>query len=165
VPLIVNWPGRVVAGNVRDDLVDTTDFLPTICAAAGLAVPPTPTLDGRSFWPQLRGETGQPREWLYSWYSPRQGADLSAREFAYTARHKLYRSGEFYDLERDPGEKNPLTVASLTGETAAVAKKLSAAIAQFAAVRPAHLDKLAAENTEGKAAKKAEKQGAKKKRN
>jgi len=162
VPLIANWPGRVVAGTVCGDLVDTTDFLPTICAAAGLAVPPTPVLDGHSFWPQLCGEKGQPREWLYSWYSPRQNNDLSAREFAFTARHKLYRSGEFYDLERDPGEKNPLAVASLTGDTAAAAKKLSAAIAQFADVRPAHLDQLAAENTEGKAAKKAEKQAAKK---
>ena len=164
VPLIVNWPGRIAAGNVCRDLVDTTDFLPTICAAAGISVPATPTLDGRSFWPQLRGEKGSPREWLYSWYSPRQNNDLSAREFAFTARHKLYRTGEFFDLERDPGETKPLTVASLAGDSAAEAKKLAGALAQFAAVRPAHLDKLAAENTAGNAAKKADKQAAKKKK-
>lgn len=157
VPLIVNWPGRIAAGNVCRDLVDTTDFLPTICAAAGLSVPATPTLDGRSFWPQLRGEKGRPRAWLYSWYSPRQGNDLAAREFAFTARHKLYRSGEFYDLERDSGETKPLAVASLTGDAAAAAKQLAGALAQFTNVRPAHLDALAANNTAGKGAKKAAK--------
>jgi arylsulfatase A len=154
VPLIVSWPGRIVTGKVCDDLVDTTDFLPTICEAAGLIVPAQPVLDGRSFWPQLRGEKGRPRDWLYAWYSPRQNADLSAREFAYTARHKLYRSGEFFDLTADPGEKNPLAVATLTGEAAAAVPSLRAALAQFADVRPAHLDALAAKNTEGKAAKK-----------
>jgi len=161
VPLIVNWPGRVSPGLVRDDLVDTTDFLPTLCAAAGLAVPATPVLDGRSFWPQLRGEQGRPREWLYAWYSPRQNNDLTAREFAFDARHKLYRSGEFYDLARDPGEKNPLAVAGLTGDAATAAKKFAAALAQFASVRPPHLDQLAAENTAGKAATKAEKKNKK----
>ena len=160
VPLIVNWPGRITPGLVSADLVDTTDFLPTICAAANLAVPATPTLDGRSFWPQLRGEKGQPRDWLYAWYSPRQNNDLSAREFAFTARHKLYRTGEFFDLARDPAETNPLAVAALTGDSAAAAKNLRAALAQFEGVRPARLDALAAENTADKPAK----QGAKKKK-
>ena len=157
VPLIVNWPGVTAAGKVCDDLVDATDFLPTICAAAGITVPTTPTLDGRSFWPQSRGEKGTPREWLYSWYSPRQNSDLSAREFTYTARYKLYRSGEFYHTESDPGEKKPMAVASLTGEAAAAAKKLQAAFAQFANVRPPHLDVLAAKNTEGKPPKETRK--------
>jgi arylsulfatase A len=154
VPLIVNWPGRVATGKVCADLVDTTDFLPTLCDAAGLAVPATPVLDGRSFWPQLRGEKGRPRDWIYTWYSPRQNNDLSAREFAFNARHKLYRTGEFYDLAADPAENNPLPESTLTGESATAAKTLRAALAQFTDVRPAHLDALATRNTEGKAPKK-----------
>lgn len=153
VPLIVNWPGRVPAGVVNSDLVDTADFLPTLCAAAGIPVPASPTLDGRSFWPQARGEKGTPREWLYAWYSPRQNNDLSVREFAFTARHKLYRSGEFFDVERDPGETKPLVVASLTGEASAAAQKLRAALERFTDARPARLDALAAKNTAGKAPK------------
>lgn len=153
VPLIVNWPGGIAAGKVCDDLVDTTDFLPTICAAAGISVPATPTLDGRSFWPQLRGEKGRPRDWVYSWYSPRQNNDLSAREFAFTARHKLYRTGEFYDLTNDIGETKPLAVADLRGEAAAAAKKLAAALDQLKSVRPARLDEIANRNTAGKPAK------------
>ena len=36
VPLIVSWPGKAAAGKVCGDLVDSTDFLPTICEAAGV---------------------------------------------------------------------------------------------------------------------------------
>jgi arylsulfatase A len=66
VPLIVNWPGQVAAGQARAELVDTTDFLPTMLEAAGAKAPANMTLDGRSFLPQARGEKGEPREWLYS---------------------------------------------------------------------------------------------------
>src|SRR5207245_1188138 len=67
VPLIVNWRGKIAAGKTCDDLIDSTDILPTICDAAGIK-PPSP-IDGRIFWPQLKGERGQPREWFYSWFS------------------------------------------------------------------------------------------------
>ena len=153
VPLIVNWPGVIATGKICDDLVDTTDMLPTLCAAAGLTVPSAPTLDGRSFWPQLRGEPGRPRDWLYSWYSPRQNNDLSAREFTFTARYKLYRTGEFYDLASDAGETRPQAVAQLRGDAATAAQRLQAALDHFAKVRPPHLDVIAAKNTEGKPAK------------
>ena len=99
-------------------------------------------LDGRRFLPQLRGAEGQPREWVYSWYSPRQAAgDMTVREFAFNHRFKLYRSGEFFDLSKDPEEKQPLDVASLDGEAAAAAKLLQGALDQFKGVRPAELDR------------------------
>ena len=127
VPLIANWPGGVIPGTICSDLVDTTDFLPTLLEAAGATLPRDKKLDGRSFFPQLRGEKGYPRDWIYSWYSPRQGSDLTAREFAFDHRFKLYRSGEFFDLTQDEGERQALAVASLEGEAAAAAKKLQAA--------------------------------------
>src|SRR5262245_41738141 len=69
VPLIVNWPGRTPAGGVSDDLIDSTDFLPTICEAAGVNVPKSLSIDGRSFLRQILGQQGEPREWIYTWYS------------------------------------------------------------------------------------------------
>ena len=54
VPLIANWPGKIPAGRVSQDLIDSTDFLPTLCDAGG-AIPPFP-LDGHSFYRQLLGE-------------------------------------------------------------------------------------------------------------
>jgi arylsulfatase A len=141
VPLIANWPGQVVAGKVHSDLVDTTDFLPTLLDAAGAKAQAGAKLDGRSFLPKLRGGRGQPREWIYSWYSPRLGADLTVREFAFDQRFKLYGSGEFFDLSKDPEEKQPLPVASLAGEAAATARRLQGALDQFKGVRPTELDR------------------------
>ena len=134
VPLIASWPGKFPAGRVNGDLIDSTDFLPTLLAAAGLPATKA-AIDGRSFAPQLRGERGTPREWYYSWYS-RNGDLKAAREFAATPRFKLYRTGEFFDTTADPLEAKPLAVATLGGEAAVAAKKLQGVLAPFANARP-----------------------------
>lgn len=144
VPLIANWPSKIVAGKVYDDLVDTTDFLPTMLDAAGTKPPPTLTVDGHSFWPRLRGRKMQTRQWVYSWYSPRQlpNTSMAIRECAFDRRYKLYRTGEFFDLRHDREEKTSLQVASLKGEAAAAAKLLQNALDQYRSVRPAELDRM-----------------------
>jgi arylsulfatase A len=145
VPLIVSWPGKAAPGKVCRDLVDSTDFLPTICEAAGVAVPSEMKIDGRSFLPQVRGEKGHPRQWVHSWYS-RHGGMAEARESAFTQRYKLYRTGEFYDLEADREEKRPLPVETLDGDAAAAAKLLRGALDQYEDARPAHLAQAGARN-------------------
>jgi arylsulfatase A len=142
VPLIAHWPAGAAKGKVYSDLVDSTDFLPTVVEAAGAKLPAGLKIDGRSFLPQVRGAKGQPREWIYCWYSPRQRADATVREFAFNAQYKLYRGGEFFDLTRDREEKNPLAVAALSGESAAAAKLLQGALDQFTQARDPKLDEL-----------------------
>lgn len=93
-----------------------------------------------SFLPQLRGEKGTPREWLYTWYSPRQQADLTVSEYAFDHGHKLYRDGTFFDLTADPNEAKPLNVADLAGPAADAAKKLQSALDKYKDARPAELD-------------------------
>jgi len=151
VPLIASWPGKIADGRVCSDLVDSTDFLPTLLQAAGVAPPSGLKLDGRTFLPQILGAEGQPRDWIYSWYSPRQSADLSVREFAFNHRYKLYRSGGFFDLSKDVEEKQPLMVASLDGEAAAAAKLLQEALDQFKDARPSELDRAFEQASKGKA--------------
>jgi arylsulfatase A len=148
VPLIVNWPGQIGAGKVCGDLVDTTDFLPTLLEAARVPLPAGRKLDGRSFLPQLRGEKGQPREWIYCWYSRRQAPEFSldVRECAFNHRFKLYRTGEFFDLSSDVEEKHPLAVATLTGDAAGAAKALQTALDAHAGVRPPELDRMLEEH-------------------
>ena len=138
VPLIANWPGRIAAGQVNADLVGSVDFLPTLCDAAGVKPPAASLLDGRSFFPQLMGQAGQPREWLYSWYS-RNGGAQAAWEYVMSTRYKLYRDGQFFDLTADPFEEKPLSPTGLTGPAATAAKSLQAALDKFKSARPAHL--------------------------
>lgn len=133
VPLIASWPAVIREGRVNRDLVSCTDFLPTLCAAAGAEVPAG--LDGVSFLPQLRGEPGTPREAIYMWYSPRQKADPTAQELAFDHRYKLYRGGRLFDLQADPAEASPIA-----GEHPARVK-LQAVLDRYRDVRPPELDR------------------------
>ena len=108
VPLIVSRPGTIPAGRVCDDLVDFTDFLPTLCEAAGVDPGLACEVDGRSFLPQLMGTRGDPREWIFCHYDPRWGQWEPAR-FVMDHRWKLYEDGRLYDLRDDPLEEAPLT--------------------------------------------------------
>ena len=136
VPLIASWPKQIAAGKVVGDIVDTTDFLPTICDAAGITIPADWKPDGRSFLPQLRGEKGTPREWTYSWYAP-QG--VFKHEFAADQRWKLYRGGRLFDIVADPLEEHVIEPAARSPEAKAAAAKLRAVLEQFKDARPAEL--------------------------
>jgi len=139
VPCIASWPAVIKEGRAAGDLISSVDFLPTICQAAGIAAPAKS--DGVSFLPRLRGEAGQPRAWLYSWYSPRQGADMTVREFAASDQYKLYRDGRLFDLASDPDEKSPLAAAHLDAPAKTAAATLQKALDQFTSARPAELDR------------------------
>ena len=64
VPLIVRWPGKFEAGARCEDIVDFTDFMPTLCEIAGAPLPEG-KIDGQSFLPQLLGQEGTPRRWVH----------------------------------------------------------------------------------------------------
>lgn len=132
-PLIARWPGVVPAGRVCRDLVDFSDFLPTLAAAAGARVPESLRLDGRSFLPQLRGETGTPREWVYCWYSRNGGP--KGQEFARTQRYKVYGDGRFFDLRTDWREARDLGGVSLSSEAAAARRRLKDVLRDFEGTR------------------------------
>ncbi len=135
VPAIGNWPGHVARGKVCGDLIDASDFLPTLCAATGITPPAEPRLDGRSFWPQLQGQPGSPREWLYSWYNPSGGLQAKA-EFAHDAQYKLYRDGRFFDVRQDDREQSPLDTTALSPAAMAAKAKLQQALDAYHDSRP-----------------------------
>ncbi len=134
VPLIVDWRGvtRVTpSGKVLPDLVDSTDFLPTMFDAIGAKLPPDRVADGHSFMPQLRGQKGTPREWIYCHYDPRPGHDKDQYGlliFARNQRYKLYSDGRLFDIDADVLEEHPLA----PGAAAPVRKKLQAVIDKYA---------------------------------
>jgi arylsulfatase A len=106
VPLVAIQPGTVPAGVVSRNLIDFSDFLPTFQELAGAPIPEG--LDGRSFAPQLRGQPGNPRAWMYCYYNPRPERTMPAR-FVRDQRWKLYGDGRFYDVANDPLEETPIT--------------------------------------------------------
>jgi arylsulfatase A len=120
VPLLASGPGVVTAG-VCGDLVDLSDFLPTLAELAGAPLPHG--LDGRSFAPQLRGEPGRPRTWVYS--------GQRGRSFLRDERWKLSRDGALHDLARDPDETAPIAPDRDTAESAAARARLLAYVRAY----------------------------------
>jgi len=96
VPLIASWPRYIKKGRVLEDLVDFSDFMPTVCEAAGVKAPEELKIDGRSFLPQLKGEKGDQREWIYCWHS-RDGGPTGS-EWARNQRYKMSRGGELVEV-------------------------------------------------------------------
>jgi arylsulfatase A len=119
VALIVNQPGAVVSGKICGDLVDFSDFVPTFAELSGAKAPQGMIMDGRSFLPQLHGEKGNPREWVFCHYDARWGKWKDVKRFVRDKRWKLYANGDLYDVPADTLEQNPNPV----GREAAEARK------------------------------------------
>lgn len=107
VPLIANWKGKIKPGSVNKNLIDFTDFLPTLLETAAGKLSDSVQTDGHSFYPQLLGEATKVRNWIFCDYAPNWGR-FQARSYVQDKKWKLYENGEFYNLEEDPMEKNPL---------------------------------------------------------
>jgi len=107
VPLIANWPKTIPGKQVKEELVDFSDFLPTLLDAAKSPLPTNLTLDGQSFLPQITGKQGSPRKWAHCFYRVK-GEGGKFQQWARTQRYKLYTTGKFFDVSQDRLEKNPL---------------------------------------------------------
>jgi arylsulfatase A len=68
VPLIANWPKTIPEKQVIVELVDFSDFLPTLLDAAQSPLPTNIPLDGQSFLPQITGKQANPRKWVHCYY-------------------------------------------------------------------------------------------------
>ena len=131
-PLIVNCPGVVPEGLVIDDLVDFSDFLLTLADISGAALPDV-TLDGRSFWPQCRGEKGNPRDWIFQcWFPKGSGGERWASGsphvmWAQDRDYKLYSHGKFIEVA-DRLETRDIPPGTGSQQAEAARRKLRAAI-------------------------------------
>ena len=114
VPLIASWPGTTPAGAVNRELVDFSDFFATFGELTGAKLPEGVTLDSRSFAPQLRGEKGTPREWVY--------VQLGKEWYARDAGWKLNQAGQLFDMKEAPFAETPVA-ADAKDEAAAAARR------------------------------------------
>lgn len=108
VPLIAYWQGKTATGLVVDDLVDFTDFYPTLAEAAGISLGKDDPRDGYSFMPKILGQTERSRKWVLGYYQPYWGR-FKVGKFVRTAQYKLYGDGRYYDLSEDLFEANDLS--------------------------------------------------------
>jgi arylsulfatase A-like enzyme len=104
VSLVVAGPG-VAAGRRVSSVVQSFDFVPTVCDVA-LPTLDTTEMDAVSLWPLLAGDEAQKDRWAVfgtgdGWPGTRFGT------FKYF-RHRPSGQGVLFDLESDPGETTNL---------------------------------------------------------
>lgn len=117
VPFIANWPGTIEPGTT-DALVDFSDFLPTLAALTGAALPVDRDIDGQNFLPVLAGASNGLRDWVYQ--------EWEGDGWIRTREWKLYFDGRLFDMRRDPFEQSPITPADDSEEAAAIRQYLDA---------------------------------------
>lgn len=125
VPLIAYWEGIIKPGQVNHNIIDFTDFLPTFLETAGEEIPSDFQADGIGFYSQLLNKKNAPkRKWTFCWYNPKWGS-FKPCTWIQNEEWKLYQTGEFYNLKKDPEEKHPVLSKNLTGRGLRVKQNLN----------------------------------------
>jgi arylsulfatase A-like enzyme len=99
VPGMMSWPGVIPKDLVSREIVMTADILPTICHAAGAALPPDRIVDGRNVLPVAASGERSPHAEVF-WAN---GGQLAVRR----GKWKLVLNGIAYG--RAPEDRKPLT--------------------------------------------------------
>jgi len=108
VPLIAYWKGVTPVGKITEDLVDFSDFFATFCELTDVPLPTGIMLDSVSFAPQIRGNEGQPREWIFAQIDRKDSNERFIRDanWTLTGDGRLFCSKEalFTEVPADPDD-------------------------------------------------------------
>ncbi|MGB7343190.1 MAG: sulfatase-like hydrolase/transferase [Pirellulaceae bacterium] len=131
VPLIAHWPGHIRPG-ICDDIVDASDFVPTLMELSGAKMPDDSPRDGISFAPRLLDQSGPHREAAFFWYDSRPGWDkerFRRHVFALNKTHKLFRDGRLFRLMNRPLEEFAVDPLNMSDQDRVAVAELSKVIA------------------------------------
>lgn len=168
VPMIVKWPGHVKPGSITNVRTINTDHHATIVEAAGLKPDPAEAMDSVSYMPALRGENPDrsPMFFHSPQSRPSQTGDNDASALI-VGNWKIFKhldSGkcELYDTDKDPGEMHDLS-GELPDKLAEMKTSLES-IATDSHARQGGNNPFKKDRSDrpGQAAKKAERQAARK---
>jgi N-acetylgalactosamine-6-sulfatase len=122
VPFIVRWPGHVPAGRVDDkSLISGADWLPTICAIAGVKINAA-DFDGddasKAFFGGVHERT-KPLFWKTN--TDKSNPAMRWQNWKFRNPQRARSEAELYDLSNDPGERK-----NLAAEKPELVKELAA---------------------------------------
>lgn len=119
-PCVVAWPGKIAPGSVSQQLIQSTDFYPTILEAANVELTKEQPCDGKSLLPVLGGGTlGARALFTYFPHQPRVPDWLPPAVSIHDGDWKLIRlfhagvdgghRWKLFNLTQDQGEKRDLS--------------------------------------------------------
>jgi arylsulfatase A-like enzyme len=112
-PMLIKWPGVVIAGSICSEPVTSTDFYPTMLEMAGLRPMPEQHIDGVSLMPFLKNKGVLKRKAIYWHYPHYHGSGNRPSGAVRAGDYKLIEwyednSVELYNLKNDISEKHDL---------------------------------------------------------
>ena len=123
VPMLVNWPGVVSPQKPTNQLVDASDFVPTLAEIAGAKLPEGIVLDGKSFAGQILGKKNTERDWIF--------VELGNKWYVRNNQWKLNNANELFDMSNAPFEEKKIDESNKNPESEAALKKLTDILAQL----------------------------------
>jgi hypothetical protein len=121
VPFAVQWPARLNGQSSYHGMVSSLDIVPTVAAAAGVALPADRDYDGMDIMPYLTGQQISPvRTFYWRWFGLGPDGPQGARNTIWAVRNgslKLVveramdtQPPALYDLSTDIGETTDLSL-------------------------------------------------------
>lgn len=116
VSLICEFPNGGMKKVVADNLIEFSDFVPTLCEFAQQPIPAN--VVGHSFAGVLNKDYYSiPRKNIFVHYYPRvDEIKASFGCFTRNKNYKYYWDGRFYDMVKDKWEKSPLDISKLNAQ-------------------------------------------------
>lgn len=123
VPLLVRLPGITEEGAVIAEMIQNIDIGPTILELAGIDTPDQ--MNGQSFLPLLQGKAMENWRdrifyeyyWEYDYPQTPTVHGVRTNRYKYMRYHGIWDTNEFYDLIKDPEEKNNLIASPIHQDT------------------------------------------------
>lgn len=112
IPFLLRFPREtgLPCGEVREEVVELMDVMPTLLDAAGAPIPAT--VEGRSLLPRLRDRNHPWREWIHGECAAIPTLNSGMQYLTDGRRKFIWFPGtgreQFFDLEQDPGEMTDL---------------------------------------------------------
>ena len=129
VPMIASWPSKIKKPVIYDGVVDLTDFYATFSDILNVSN----DSDGKSLAHIFYGNKKNIRETVTIYYDPKWSINVDRYRniFSQDKRYKLYKNGEFFDMENDILEENPLKEKDLDVNEKLIKEKLSKEVSKF----------------------------------
>ena len=129
VPMIANWPSKIKKPVIYDGIVDLTDFYATFSDILNVAN----DSDGESLMDIFSGNKKNIREIVTIYYDPKWSNNVSKYRnvFSQDTSYKLYENGDFFDIQNDILEENPLKEKHLSENEKLIKEKLLKKLSKF----------------------------------
>jgi arylsulfatase A-like enzyme len=113
VPYLMKFPRQmgIEPGQVRSEVVELMDVMPTLLDAAGCEIPES--VDGQSLLPLVRGDTSRWREHLHGECAEVPGTNSGQQWFVTPDRKYIWHPGtgveQYFNLQQDPREMHEVS--------------------------------------------------------